>query len=118
MAPVIHPPRDESGVRRLPLNTLASKAAGDPGDPSPILTPTLFAALQRYRATTAAEVTKAAPTEDVEAKALRKSRKRLHKHLGEGVSPARAAVLAHLHYRKHHGKSGIDVWSKKVAEGR
>ena len=54
---------------------------------------------------------------DTESVALRKSAKRLAKHLREGVSPARAAVLAHAHYRKHGGRSGVDVWSRRVAEG-
>ena len=54
---------------------------------------------------------------EVEAKALRKSRKRLRKHLLEGASPARASVLAHARYKAKGGRSGIDVWSRKVMEG-
>ena len=112
--------RDETGERRVPLNTLASKAAGDPGDPPTVPATSLLDAYTRWRASQAAVVAKASakPAEDDEAKALRKSRKRLRKLTAEGISPARAAVLAHVHYRNKGGRSGISVWSKKVAEGK
>jgi len=117
-------PRDESGEFRAPLNTLASKLAlGEASGPAP----SLHDALRRFRdaQARAAEspadpLAKGAPKPplDVEARALRKSRKRYRKHLGEGVSPPRAAVLAHIRYRKAGGKSSMDVWSRKVAEGK
>lgn len=112
--------RDETGERRVPLNTLASKALGDHGDPPTVPATSLLDAYTRWRASQAA----AAPlgkavdsAAEVEAKALKKSRKRLKKHLLEGISPARASVLAHEKYKAKGGKSGINVWSRKVAEG-
>jgi hypothetical protein len=55
--------------------------------------------------------------EDAEEVALRKSRKRLRRHIQEGVSPARATVLAHEHYRRKGGRSAVGVWSRKVEAG-
>ena len=106
-------PRDESGEYRAPLNTLASKLAlGEPSGPN------LLDALRRLREQQVVAKAAVKPAEDTETKALKKSRKRFRKHVAEGVSPSRATVLAYAHYRSKGGKSGLDVWSRKVADGK
>jgi hypothetical protein len=98
-----------------------STAANDPlstGSASKTTTPPLLEAYQKWRQRQAAVVEKAGTAQlpaDAELRALRKSAKRLGKHVREGVSGPQAAVLAHQHYKKHGGKSGIEVWSRKIA---
>ena len=105
---------DEMTTGRASLaKAVAGATATPPGSP-------LLAAYEKWKAAqgTAPQLGKAADAAaDLEARALRKSRKRLRKHLLEGVSPARAAVLAHTRYKLLGGRSGIEVWSKKVQDG-
>lgn len=80
----------------------------------------LLEAYSRWRASQVAAVPIAKAAEaghDVEARAFRKSAKRLARHLREGMSPATAVTAAHFHYRKHGGKSGQTVWARKIAQG-
>ncbi|MCU1490708.1 MAG: hypothetical protein JWM85_2113 [Acidimicrobiaceae bacterium] len=79
----------------------------------------------REREAAASEATKAksdtrTPAEveaSLDARAMRKSARRLAKHLREGASPAVAGVRAHEHYKKHGGKSSHAVWARKIARG-
>lgn len=114
--PVTHSERVETEEYRAPINTLASKLAL--GEKSGVAQPNLLDALRRLREVQSVAKATPKPAEDVEAKALRKSRKRLRRHFAEGTSPARAVVLSHAKYRSAGGKSGIDVWSRKMAEGK
>lgn len=75
--------------------------------------PTLLQQYARWRAAQDAQTRKAA--EDPEARAMRKSKKRLRRCLAEGMSPTAATVQAHAHYRKHGGRSALPVWARKVA---
>lgn len=80
----------------------------------------LLQAYARWRESQAGAVslTKASDAHaDVEAKAMKKSAKRLAKHLREGMAPSVACVRAHEHYRKHGGRSGLPVWAKRIAAG-
>lgn len=77
--------------------------------------PTLVDAYVKWRATQEAQARKAA--EDPEARAVRKSRKKLGKNLRNGMAPSAAVVAAHQHYRKNGGRSSLAVWSRKVSLG-
>lgn len=80
--------------------------------------PTLLEAYRRWQAAQEATAKAAAPAGDPEAVAYKKSRKRLRKLIAGGASPAAATIQAHQHYRKHGGRSGIEVWSRRIAAGR
>lgn len=89
----------------------AKAVASALGDPAP----SLLTQYARWRAAQDAAARKA--SEDPESKALRKSRKKLGRCLRDGMAPSAAVLAAHQHYRKHGGRSALQVWSRKVAAG-
>lgn len=87
----------------------AAPTAGVPGG-------SLIEAYVRWRDAQAMKAAEPGP-DDIEAKAMKKSRKRLHKHIREGVSPAVAVVRGHQRYKELGGKSTLAVWARKIAQG-
>jgi len=66
----------------------------------------------------AVEVAKAADAQaDIEHAAMKKSARRLAKHLSEGVSAPVACSLAHQHYKAKGGKSTFAVWAQRISTG-
>ena len=106
---------DEMTTGRASLaKAVAGATAAPPGT-------TLLEAYRKWQASQAAAGTLgkvADQAAELEAKALKKSRKRLAKHLREGMAPTVACDRAHEHYRLNGGKSGFTVWARRVAEGR
>jgi hypothetical protein len=80
----------------------------------------LLEAYERWKASQAAapKLGKAADAAaDLEARALKKSRKHLGKLLRNGMAPPVACDKAHQRYRLDGGKSGYSVWARRVAGG-
>ena len=105
---------DEMTTGRASLaKALVGATASPPGT-------SLLEAYEKWRAAQAAaprlgKVADAAA--DLEARALKKSRKHLGKLLRNGMAPPVACDKAHQRYRLDGGKSGYSVWARRVAGG-
>ena len=97
--PVVVPPRQTGGEQTAPPDSLMGRYL-------------------LWREQQAAKAATAPTAEEIERLAHKKSRKRLRKLLAGGVSPATATIRAHEHYRSKGGRSTLQVWARRVAEGK
>ncbi len=96
---VVVPPRQVGGEQQAPVDSLMGRYL-------------------LWREQQAAKAATAPTAEEIERKAHRKSRKRFRRLIAEGVSPATAVIRAHEHYRAKGGRSTLQVWARRVAEGK
>lgn len=91
------------------------------GSPTPGSAPSLLQAYakwqqrQREAAETVAKARHERTPAETERRALKKSRKRLRRHLSEGMSAPAACAAAHRHYKRKGGRSTYITWARKVS---